>query len=169
MTHNSFADNQTDCPIYYSEKLRLGLAQIAFVLAMTGSLGIAYGHAYGAPFGFLIGGIASFSALLLAFLWAPKVEVTRSYFQVGKAKLELKFVGDAKLLDSDLTKRSVRQPTNPPGYQLVRPWIAESIVIIVSDTTDPHPFWQVSSRNPTALLAALNSAKLATEGTDGKS
>lgn len=169
LTQKSFAGNQREQSVYYSEKLRLGTAQVSFLLLITVSIGIAYGHAYGVHSGWLVGGFSSLSAVILALNWVPKVAVTNSYFQVGKAKLELTYVGEATLLTRDQTKNSVRNPTSPPGYQLVRPWIYESIIVVVSDTTDPHPFWQVSTRNPKALLESLNCAKLGIEMPNDKS
>ena len=169
MTEESFAGSQRERAVYYSEKLRLGPWQISFFLLMTISLGIAYGHAYGVQSGLLVGGIGSLIAVILALGMVPKVIVTESYFQVGKAKLELDYVGEANLLNSELTRISIRNPTSPPGYQLLLPWISESIAVVVLDTEDPHPFWQVSSRQPKALLEALDSARLAIKETHDES
>jgi hypothetical protein len=48
---------------------------------------------------------------------------------------------------------------NSNAHFQLRGGINCSVIIEVTDPLDPHPYWQVSTRKPDLLLAALNRAK----------
>jgi len=153
---------------YYSERLWPGIGICAFLTLMTVSLGIAYGHAYGNAIGFLIGTFSTLLAVGSLFLTAPVIRVDDQVLRAGKARLPLRFVGAVHSLDKSATKTALRSTAHRQAFLLVRSWIDDSIVVTVTDTSDPHPYWHLSSRKIEALLNSIESAKMATGGPDDK-
>ena len=67
-------------------------------------------------------------------------------------------------LSKSQTRESLHKHAHRLGYYVLKPWIAESVVIEVTDTEDPHPFWQISTRNPHRLAEALKQANESARG-----
>ena len=153
--------------VLFSERLWPGVGICSFLTAMTVSLGVAYGHAYGPKSGFLVGFVSTVLILGSLFINAPLIRVDDVALRAGKARLPLRYLGEIRHLDKVATKASVRTNAHAQAYLLVRSWVSDSVVITVSDTTDPHPYWQISSRRINALLSALDSAKIASGGANG--
>ena len=135
---------------------------------MTISLGIAYGHAYGTAIGLIVGTLSTVLVISSLFLNAPTISVDDRVVRVGKARLPLEFAGDVRHLNQESTKSALRDNAHHQAYLLVRSWIPESLIITVTDEQDPHPYWHISSRNIPALLAAIESAKIGSGGSNGQ-
>jgi hypothetical protein len=146
--------------VLFRERLWPGIGICAFLSAMTISLGIAYGHAYGPSAGLLVGIGTTVLLVGSLFVNAPVVCVDNLVVRAGKARLPLRYTGEVRRLDRNAGRAAIRNNVNHQAYLLVRSWISDSLVITVIDTTDPHPYWQISSRRSKALLAAIESAKI---------
>jgi hypothetical protein len=48
---------------------------------------------------------------------------------------------------------------NSKAHFQLRGGIKGSVIVEVTDPQDPHPYWQVSTRKPESLIAALANAK----------
>ncbi len=153
--------------VLFNERLWPGLGICSFLTAMTISLGIAYAHAYGATAGLLVGTVSTALIIGSLFVNAPLIQVDELVLRAGKARLPLQYVGEIRQLDKGATKSAMRGNAHHQAYLLVRSWIPESLVVTVTDTSDPHPYWQISSRKIRALLSAVESAKIASGGTNG--
>jgi len=138
-----------------------------FLTVMTASLGIAYGHAYGSFAGLLVGLTSTGLVIGSLFINAPRIAVDDLVIRAGKARLPLKFAGDVRALDKAATAAAIRETAHRQAYLLVRSWIRDSIVITVTDTSDPHPYWQVSTRKLAELTRAIESAKITHGGNHG--
>jgi len=153
--------------VLFRERLWPGLGICLFLTVMTASLGIAYGHAYGSVAGLLVGFTSTGLVVGSLFINAPIIAVDELVIRAGKARLPLKFAGDVRALDKAATAAAVRETAHRQAYLLVRSWIRDSIVITVTDTSDPHPYWQVSTRKLTELTRAIDSAKITHGGNHG--
>lgn len=143
---------------FYQERLWPGPGGALFVLFMTASVGIAYGHAYGLRAGCAVGIFTSSIALGLMFVNSPIVRVDERVLQVGKARLPLSCVGNVSRLDRTATKASFRDRSHHQAFFALRSWISESVIVTVTDTQDPHPYWQISSRRSAQLSVAITQA-----------
>jgi len=146
--------------VLFHERLWPGFGICAFLSVMTMSLGIAYGHAYGSVAGLLVGIGATVFLVGSLFVNAPVVCVDNLVVRAGKARLPLRYTGEVRLINRQVGRAAVRNNVNHQAYLLVRSWISDSLLITVADTADPHPYWQISSRRPKALLAAIEAAKI---------
>jgi hypothetical protein len=145
--------------LFFRERLFPGLGICAFVSAMTISLGVAYGHAYGTTTGLTVGTSTTLLVVGALFVKAPIIAVDNLVIRAGKARLPLQFTGEVRRLDVQATKLAIRENVHHQAYLLVRSWVSDSVVLTVTDTTDPHPYWQISTRKTEALLRAIDSAK----------
>jgi hypothetical protein len=126
---------------------------------MTSSLGIAYGRAYGADLGIVVGIAATIVVVIGLVVNTPLIQIDELNFRVGRARLPLQYVGKIQKLDEEQSRRARSTDANSNAYFQLRGGIKNTVIVEVTDAEDPHPYWQVSSRNPDALIAALNAAK----------
>ena len=153
--HGEGVDGETVC---YQERLWPGVGGCLFVLLMTASVGIAYGHAYGRIVGLAVGILVTTVAIGLMLVNSPIVRVDDRVLRVGKARLPLCYIGNVRRLDEAATQAAFREHLHHQAFLTLRSWIKESVIVTVTDTQDPHPYWQISSRRSTALTAAIEQA-----------
>jgi hypothetical protein len=58
-------------------------------------------------------------------------------------------------------RRRTRRGRGPSRLRvdvMIRPYVPATVVIEVVDSADPHPAWVVSSRHPSAMVAAMEAA-----------
>ena len=140
----------------YRERLLPGIAAWLLVFFMTASLGIAYGYVFGNTFGVVLTFFATGAIYALMYFGSPVISIDELVIRVADARLPRRFVGSVNLLDETKTSESRRTATHRDAYIVMRAAIKESIVFDVKDESDPHPYWQFSSRNPAKLISALN-------------
>lgn len=106
----------------------------------------------------IIGGIISAAicygiALVIMVWFAPKIEIDKSKLRVGRATIDRKFVGDVSVVEPNDRYDAL---SDARAWLLVRAWIRRGVKIEITDKNDPTPYWYVSSRNPEAIISALN-------------
>jgi hypothetical protein len=143
----------------FQERLWPSVGQWVFAFIMTSSLGIAYGRAYGADLGIVVGIAASIVVVIGLVVNTPLIQIDELNFRVGRARLPLQYVGKIQKLDEEQSRRARSTDANSNAHFQLRGGIKNTVIVEVTDAEDPHPYWQVSSRNPDALIAALNAAK----------
>jgi hypothetical protein len=143
----------------FQERLWPSVGQWVFAFIMTSSLGIAYGRAYGADLGIVVGIAATIVVVIGLVVNTPLIQIDELNFRVGRARLPLQYVGKIQKLDEEQSRRARSTDANSNAHFQLRGGIKNTVIVEVTDAEDPHPYWQVSSRNPDALIAALNAAK----------
>jgi hypothetical protein len=89
---------------------------------------------------------------------AVVVTVSDTEITVGRARLELGYLGAVTVLDA-VQARSRRGPTaDARAYLVLRPYVPTAVELTLDDSADPVPYWLVSTRRPRALAAALTDA-----------
>jgi hypothetical protein len=143
----------------YQERLWPSVGQWTFAFIMTTSLGIAYGRAYGMDLGLIVGIAATILVTIGLIVNTPLIQVDELNFRVGRARLPLQYVGKIQKLDEEQSRRARSTDANSNAHFQLRGGIKNTVIVEVTDPQDPHPYWQVSSRNPDALINALNATK----------
>lgn len=143
----------------FQERLWPSFGQCAFAFIMTVSLGIAYGRAYGNDLGLIVAITTTLAAAVGIAVNAPLIRVDELNFRVGRARLPLQYIGKIQKLDEEQSRRARSTDANSNAHFQLRGGIKNTVIVEVIDAEDPHPYWQVSSRNPDELIAALNAAK----------
>jgi hypothetical protein len=135
----------------------IGLVITAFV--MTSSLGVAYGRAYGTELGLMVGISTTLAVAVGLIVNTPVIQVDELNFRAGRARLPLEYLGKVKKLDSQQSRQARSTGANSKAHFQLRGGIHSSVIVEVTDMQDPHPYWQVSTRRPDELIAALEKAK----------
>ena len=100
----------------------------------------------------------------LLLLGSPVVEITDTEFVAGKARLPLELVGTVEGFVADSARLERGQHLDARAYLVIRGWIDPVVKVSVEDDADPAPYWLVSTRNPSSLAAALETATQRTRG-----
>ena len=140
--------------IEYSEKLSptFGLYAIAFLAIPFFTLTLA-------PFNVALGvalGIVVFAALSCAmYLSAPRIVVTATTLQAGKATIERTFIGAVSTFGGDAARAERGVNLDARAWTLFRGYIAPVVKIELTDASDPTPYWLISTREPQKLAGVL--------------
>lgn len=145
--------------VAYSERLWAPVWAWILVPALVSVVAIAYGAAYGAGIGAvgLIGGSAVGWIALIA--WSPIIRVDDRVLRAGRARLPLRYAGDAQPLIGPAFREELRAG-DARSFVVIRPWAMRGgVTVPVTDEQDPHPRWLVASRRPDRLADALTAAR----------
>ena len=110
-----------------------------------------------------LGDNAALIALVLvsgALVWiysatALTIEVDEKELRVGKAHINLDFVGDCINLDNEAIKRVRTRDADPRAFLAIRFWAPKGIQIVINDTRDSTPYWLISSNDGAELIKAI--------------
>lgn len=144
-------------PNGYRESLQPPWWLYTFALIGAAALGVAYGSALGLAVGIVVTGVtAAFLVLGLVFS-APQIQVTSHGLRAGSADLPTSAVGEIHILDAAEMRDALNLRTVPAStFTLVRTWAApRGIRVDISDFSDPHAAWLLSTRHPQRLAGAL--------------
>ena len=109
--------------------------------------------------------VAVTAALLLSY-GGSRIEVTDGELVAGRARIPLALLARPRALDADATRERIGPTADARAYLLVRPYVAQSVVVDITDPGDPAPYWLVSTRHPAALAAVLSGRVPEGEGAD---
>jgi hypothetical protein len=127
-----------------------GLFAFSMLLAFGLYLGWIWGVAVCAA-SFLIAG-AAFRASAIT------ITVTDSEVRVGRARIEIGYVGGCTALDVAQTRRRSGPDADARAYLVLRPYLSTAVELTVDDAADPTPYWLVGTRRPVQLAAAVSAA-----------
>ena len=141
----------------YTERLTVAWWLWLPAIALVGLLAIEVsllGPTLGAFLPYLV--LLPFATVVLWRLGRIRVAVEDDELLVDDARLPLRFVAGATVLDA-AAKRDLLGPyAEPYAFVIQRPWIAGAVQVHLNDPADPTPYWIVSSRHPAELAAALS-------------
>ena len=83
------------------------------------------------------------------------IEVDDQELRINNAHIELKYLGDTRVLESDAMRLVRGRDADPANYLAIRFWSSRGVIVRVKDLRDDTPHWIISSRRGTELAAAL--------------
>jgi hypothetical protein len=104
--------------------------------------------------GVIVGGTV-LATVALALVSRIRVEVTGDELRVDDARLPLRFVAAASVVEPEERRRLLGTEADPLAFAVLRPWVRGTVRVDLDDPADPTPYWLISSRRPEALVAAL--------------
>ena len=150
--------------VAFRERVHAPLWVWLVAVALTGSLGVAYGY----PLGNAVGGFVFAGSTALVAWWliatAPVLIVDDRVFRAGRARLPLAYAGRIAPLDTEQTRDARGRLADPAAYLCLRSWVSSAVLVEVDDPDDPHPYWLVTSRRGHDLARALASGRDAAQG-----
>ncbi|MGR6741824.1 DUF3093 domain-containing protein [Microbacterium sp. F1-18] len=110
----------------------------------------------------LLSGIAV-GALVVAGLIAmsPVIEISDGRLRVGRANIELGYLGEIETLTGDDARQARGPGLSPASWHLLRGGIDGVVRVAVEDEDDPVTHWVFSSRTPVRVAAVIRSARAA--------
>ncbi|MGH3445720.1 MAG: DUF3093 domain-containing protein [Nocardioidaceae bacterium] len=97
-------------------------------------------------------------ALLVGY-GSARVEVRDGMLTAGRARVPVAVLGRADALDRDAGRRIAGVEADARAYLLLRPYVKSSVRVSLEDRADPTPYWLLSTRRPSRLVAALDAAR----------
>ena len=139
----------------YREVIRMPLWLLAliyfFFLSFVLSVWAALGNS-AALFTFLV-----LSALLVLISISTRliIQVDHSELLVGRAHIELKYIGEVTELDTAAMKAIRSRDANPMAFLAFRFWSSTGVKVEVLDERDETPYWLITSNKANQLVKAL--------------
>jgi hypothetical protein len=123
---------------------------------LVASLWLALVVALPQPLAWALAGCAlALLAVLLVVYGSARIEVGPRGLRAGRAQIGLEHLGAVAPLDAEETRRTAGREADARAYLLLRPYVARSVRVEISDPDDPTPYWLLSTRRPDALAEAL--------------
>jgi hypothetical protein len=97
-----------------------------------------------------------FATVVLWRLGRIRVTVQDDELLVDDARLPLRFVSAAKVLDANAKRDLLGPYAEPYAFVIQRPWIGGAVQVHLADPADPTPYWLVSTRHPERLAEAIS-------------
>ncbi|MER6997384.1 DUF3093 domain-containing protein [Streptomyces sp. NPDC000410] len=109
-----------------------------------------------------LGGLIGAGALAAAGVssyGSARIRVVADSLVAGDARIPVPALGEAEVLDAEeaLAWRSYK--ADPRAFMLLRSYVPTAVRIPVTDPADPTPYVYVSTRDPKALVAALDAVR----------
>ena len=86
---------------------------------------------------------------------ALTIEVDGEELRVGKAHIDLSYIGDCVDLDNEAIRRVRTRDADPRAYLAIRFWAPQGIQIVIDDINDSTPYWLISSNRGVELIKAI--------------
>jgi len=105
----------------------------------------------------LIAFVASTIAIFyIAFVMRSTITFDGKELRIDRAHIDIKYLGDAKILDSSAMRLLRTRDADPAAYLAIRFWIPTGLKIAVVDPRDPTPYWLITSKRGEEIAALLN-------------
>jgi len=129
---------------------------LAFIYFLLFSLVIAIWAAFDNTVT-LIAFVASTIAIFyIAFVMRSTITFDGKELRIDRAHIDIKYLGNAKILDSSAMRLLRTRDADPAAYLAIRFWIPTGLKIAVVDPRDPTPYWLITSKRGEEIAALLN-------------
>jgi len=142
--------------VIFKEVLRPPIWVLAFIYFLLFSLVIAIWAAFDNTVT-LIAFVASTIAIFyIAFVMRSTITFDGKELRIDRAHIDIKYLGNAKILDSSAMRLLRTRDADPAAYLAIRFWIPTGLKIAVVDPRDPTPYWLITSKRGEEIAALLN-------------
>jgi hypothetical protein len=83
------------------------------------------------------------------------IQVTQSELMVGRARIELKYIGEVTELDSQAMRNIRSRDADPMAFLGIRFWSSTGVKVEINDKRDETPYWLITSNKANQLAQAL--------------
>ena len=139
----------------YREVIRMPLWLLAliyfFFLSFVLSVWAALGNSAA------IATLIASSALIIVISIRSRlvIEITANELKVGRAHIDLKYIGTITALDSNAMRTIRTRDADPIAYLGIRFWSSTGVKIEIEDQRDETPYWLITSNKANQLVNAL--------------
>ncbi|MFD5424954.1 DUF3093 domain-containing protein [Streptomyces sp. NPDC127084] len=104
-------------------------------------------------------GAGALAAAAVSSYGSARVRVVAGSLVAGDARIPVDALGDAEVLDAAEARAWRSYKADPRAFMLLRSYVPTAVRVTVSDPEDPTPYVYVSTRDPEALVAALEAVR----------
>lgn len=120
--------------------------------AMVTALSIPTFQAYA----YLAGVIATMALIVILTFKAPVIEVTGHQLKVGRAQIEHRHLGEARVISPDDAFAERGHKLDARAFTSFQSSVRNLIKVELVDDSDPTPYWLFSTRRPDELAKTLD-------------
>ena len=120
---------------------------LSFVLSVWAALGNS-----AALISFLV---LSALVVLIAVRTRLMIQVSESELLVGRAHIDLKYIGEVTELDSQAMRKLRTRDADPMAFLGIRFWSSTGVKVEITDNRDETPYWLITSNKANQLAQAL--------------
>lgn len=99
------------------------------------------------------------AALLAVVAGSTPIRVGARELVVGRNRLESTYIGDARSLSVEETRRRLGPEADVRAFLCTRPYLSRAVEVTLDDPADPHPYWLVGTRHPEELADAIRRSR----------
>ncbi len=127
-----------------------------FLLFLAASLALAVWAALGTRWGSITMLVQLLGLIYLSQRTVLAIEVSESQLRVGDAHIDRKYLGNVVALTTEEMRQCRGPLSDPAGFMALRFWISTGVKVEIKDSSDPTPYWLISSKKAQPLVAALS-------------
>ena len=135
--------------------LRPPIWVLAFIYFMFLSLVIAIWAAFDTTATMVAFAISTLAIPFIAKSLTSRILVDQNELRIGKAHIDLKYLGKVTVLDSDAMRLMRTRDADPAAFLAIKFWASKGIKIEVIDPRDATPYWLITSKRGEKLAALL--------------
>ncbi|MEU6167551.1 DUF3093 domain-containing protein [Streptomyces tanashiensis] len=90
---------------------------------------------------------------------SARIRVVAGSLVAGDARIPVTALGAAEVLDAEEARAWRTHKADPRAFMLMRSYVPGAVRVVVTDPADPTPYVYLSSREPEALVAALEAER----------
>jgi hypothetical protein len=142
--------------VIFKEVLRPPIWVLAFIYFLLLSLVIAIWAAFDTTATIGAFTAATIAIIYLAFAMRSTISFDGNELRIDRAHIDIKYLGDAKILDSSAMRLLRTRDADPAAYLAIKFWAPVGVKITVVDPRDPTPYWLITSKRGEEIAALLN-------------
>ena len=142
--------------VIFKEVLRPPIWVLAFIYFLLLSLVIAIWAAFDTTATIGAFTAATIAIIDLAFAMRSTISFDGNELRIDRAHIDIKYLGDAKILDSSAMRLLRTRDADPAAYLAIKFWAPVGVKITVVDPRDPTPYWLITSKRGEEIAALLN-------------
>jgi hypothetical protein len=139
----------------YHEVIRAPLWLLAIIYFFMLTLVISIWSALGDNAGLIALAAVSAAIVWLYIATSLTIEVNDKELRVGKAHIQLGFIGQCVDLDAQAIRQARTRDADPQAFLAIRFWATKGVKIAINDTRDQTPYWLISSNRGAELIKAV--------------
>jgi len=142
-------------PVRFREVIAPPVWRLAFIYFLFTSISISIWAAIGNNPALWCQIILTVALIFIAVRSRMIIEVDEKELRINKAHIELRYLGDVTILDSEAMRGVRGRDADPAAYLAIRFWNSRGVMVRVKDERDRTPYWLISSKRGKELAAAL--------------
>jgi len=139
----------------YREVIRAPLWLLALVYFFMLSLVVSVWAALGDTAALIALAVVTAALIWIYIASALLIEIDAKELRVGKAHIDLAFIGDCVDLDNNAIRMTRTRDADPQAFLAIRFWTSAGVRININDHNDATPYWLISSNRGAELIKVI--------------